>query len=152
MLSFVSCALVDRSLLVVFEELSLITIFENKRKLIKFNENKCCKLFGKNFLLLLVLLPLAALIVLILIGWDIYGMAQTVDGEEATTDDTYTNLIEVALFFGDVLFWKHLVMKWISLKTMNLNISLFMEGHVHLFNEELLEDQLKRLLGFNVQD
>jgi len=136
-------------LVVFIEEISLITYFPNKRSLIHFNEKKFCKKFGKNFVLLVVLLPLAMLVVFLLLIWDMYVMISKVYGLEPndTTVTPYVSLVEVALFFGDVLFWKHLLMKWISLKTLNLNVSLFMEGHTHLFNEELLEEQLKKLLG-----
>lgn len=60
---------------------------------------------------------------------------------------TLLSMSDIALMFGDVLFLKHLVTKWLSLRTKDLNVSLFMEGHVELFDEELIEDHLKGLLG-----
>jgi hypothetical protein len=77
---------------------------------------------------------LAVMLLCFFVVWDILGLLA-----EPSVQD-------VALFFGDILFLKHLFSKWLALRTKDLNVSLFMEGHVELFEEELIEEQFKKLL------
>ena len=47
-----------------------------------------------------------------------------------------SSLEKIALWFGDMLFLKHLITKWLALKLSDVNISLFMESHLELYHSD----------------
>lgn len=97
-----------------------------------FNQHCCTRCCGKSFLLMWVLYPVHAACLIFIVYWDIQELQHEQSETHQVTLKHHEFLTNMAFFFGDVLLLKHVLVKWQSLRTRDLRVSLFLETHVHL--------------------
>ena len=109
-----------------------------KQRYASANKHCCTQWCGKSFLLLWVFYPLHAAIMCFILYRDVQNLNDEGryiwQGFNADAVDMLHQpfLVDMALFFGDVLLLKHIVCKFQSLNTKDMQVSLFLETHAHL--------------------